>query len=330
MKAFKSAILGVASLAAAMPSPSVSVGGDPYPSSAPRVVHRYYSRPPAAPPATGGDGLSDKVAAKCGCSSSNPLAGAADSMSHDAARDLYAAVRNGRQYVESFRASCRWHCRTSGDSDDRCIDFLVSKGICGMRAVGAAKFGNTICVIACDIDGGYDAPADPAPQPDTIDYQPPQQDYQPPPPPPQDDYQPPPPQDDYEPSPPPYSGGGGFGSQCLALTNQYRRSRGLPDLRPSATADRLCQQQSSCMASKGIMSHSACKDFGSRMRDGGAGMPAAENIADGYMTPESVVKGWIDSPGHEKNIRNPGVNACGCCIVGRYATQVFITEKGDY
>lgn len=36
-----------------------------------------------------------------------------------------------------------------------------------------------------------------------------------------------------------------------------------------------------------------------------------ENIAAGYTSPESVVKGWMDSPGHRANILNPDYNEIG-------------------
>ena len=40
------------------------------------------------------------------------------------------------------------------------------------------------------------------------------------------------------------------------------------------------------------------KNFGISYRSAG------ENIAKGYATPEAVVKGWMNSPGHRANILN--------------------------
>ncbi len=48
---------------------------------------------------------------------------------------------------------------------------------------------------------------------------------------------------------------------------------------------------------------------------------AAENIAAGQPTPEDVVKAWMDSSGHRKNILNPKLNKMGvgyCEINGGY------------
>lgn len=53
---------------------------------------------------------------------------------------------------------------------------------------------------------------------------------------------------------------------------------------------------------------------------------AAENIAKGYKTPESVVKGWMESPGHRANIlnKNYGKMGIGLYTVGvNYWTQMF-------
>ena len=42
-----------------------------------------------------------------------------------------------------------------------------------------------------------------------------------------------------------------------------------------------------------------------------AGVGAAENIAGGFQTPESVVAGWMLSPDHEANILTPGFEHLG-------------------
>jgi len=51
-----------------------------------------------------------------------------------------------------------------------------------------------------------------------------------------------------------------------------------------------------------------------------------ENIAKGYKTEEKVVEGWINSPGHCRNIMNPGFKEMGVARVGDYWTQIFGTR----
>jgi uncharacterized protein YkwD len=52
-----------------------------------------------------------------------------------------------------------------------------------------------------------------------------------------------------------------------------------------------------------------------RMQNAGYTQPAAENIAEGYRTPQEVVNGWMNSPGHRQNILNCSYKAAG---VGYY------------
>ena len=42
---------------------------------------------------------------------------------------------------------------------------------------------------------------------------------------------------------------------------------------------------------------------------------AGENIAAGYASPQAVMNGWMNSPGHRSNILNGSFNAIG---VGHY------------
>ena len=51
-----------------------------------------------------------------------------------------------------------------------------------------------------------------------------------------------------------------------------------------------------------------------------------ENIAFGYRTESDVVKGWLKSPGHCKNIMSKSFKEMGVARVGDYWTQVFATK----
>jgi len=48
-----------------------------------------------------------------------------------------------------------------------------------------------------------------------------------------------------------------------------------------------------------------------------------ENIAKGYPTPEDVMQGWMDSPGHCSNIMNPDSNEIGIGYHESLWTQVM-------
>lgn len=51
-----------------------------------------------------------------------------------------------------------------------------------------------------------------------------------------------------------------------------------------------------------------------------------ENIAMGYNDERSVVTGWLNSPGHCKNIMNKNYKEMGVAKVNAYWTQAFATK----
>ncbi|MDB5246862.1 MAG: Cysteine-rich secretory protein family [Segetibacter sp.] len=53
----------------------------------------------------------------------------------------------------------------------------------------------------------------------------------------------------------------------------------------------------------------------------------AENIAKGYPTEQSVMEGWIKSPGHCANIMNGRFKEMGVAKSGDYWTQEFATQR---
>jgi uncharacterized protein YkwD len=55
---------------------------------------------------------------------------------------------------------------------------------------------------------------------------------------------------------------------------------------------------------------------------------AGENIAKGYRTPQAVVDGWMNSPGHRANILNGSYTHIGVGYVsgGNHWTQMFIAK----
>jgi uncharacterized protein YkwD len=94
------------------------------------------------------------------------------------------------------------------------------------------------------------------------------------------------------------------------------------------------QAHSEDMATRNYVSHTSLdgRTFDQRMRDAGynGAFPWAENIAAGSSTPESVVNGWMGSPGHCANIMAGTARATGVgyffrsgSTYGHYWTQNF-------
>lgn len=99
----------------------------------------------------------------------------------------------------------------------------------------------------------------------------------------------------------------GVSSQAGLQVAQIRSRNGLPALVPDSGLEKVALQQAANMARVGRMTHSTGwrRDFVSRVRAGGVGGAAAENIAAGQRDVGSVLSAWMDSPGHRRNILDP-------------------------
>jgi uncharacterized protein YkwD len=108
----------------------------------------------------------------------------------------------------------------------------------------------------------------------------------------------------------------------VCLINRQRTSRGLPQLIADSKLDRSAQDWTNELVSHHEFTHGA--DFAARITAVGfRWSQAGENIATGFITPASVVAGWMRSTGHCANILDPafrevgtGVSA-GATIVSR-------------
>lgn len=120
-----------------------------------------------------------------------------------------------------------------------------------------------------------------------------------------------------------------YEQEVVRLVNDIRRKNGLSPLTLDWELSRVARYKSQDMKDKGYFSHTSptygspfamMKSFGISYRTAG------ENIAKGYSTPEEVVKGWMNSPGHRANILNSSFTHIGVGYVasGSYWTQMFV------
>lgn len=120
-------------------------------------------------------------------------------------------------------------------------------------------------------------------------------------------------------------------TEVIALTNKYREENGLPALKADLELTKVAQIKSDDMATNDYFSHTS-PTYGSpfdMLQEFGVDYTAAaENIAAGQQSPDEVVAGWINSPGHRKNILNEKVTHIGVGYVtnGNYWTQLFIKK----
>ena len=124
---------------------------------------------------------------------------------------------------------------------------------------------------------------------------------------------------------------GGVADQVLALVNNERAKAGCRSVKANSALQRAAQGHSADMAAKDYFSHDSQdgRDFADRIRAAGySGGAIAENIAAGQSTASSVMKGWMNSPGHRANILNCRYTALGVGYAkggsyGHYWTQDF-------
>lgn len=120
-----------------------------------------------------------------------------------------------------------------------------------------------------------------------------------------------------------------FASQVLKLVNQERVKGGLSELTMSsaltAPANKRAQeikQSFSHTRPNGTPWSTVLDEFNVSVTTAG------ENLAYGYNTPEAVVTGWMNSPGHRANIMNSKFHKIGIGVYKDsngtvYATQLF-------
>jgi len=95
--------------------------------------------------------------------------------------------------------------------------------------------------------------------------------------------------------------------RVIDLTNAERVAQGLPALVNQVSLDVAAQSYSAEMATGDFFSHtspSGTQPWDRAAAAGYAYSSVGENIAAGYATPEEVVTGWMNSPGHRANILN--------------------------
>lgn len=117
------------------------------------------------------------------------------------------------------------------------------------------------------------------------------------------------------------------------LVNKYRQSRNLPPLVADPDISAQAKAHSEQMARSGNMSHEGFNDRVASVAKTIVYRNAAENVAYnmGYGQPDLVaVQGWIESPGHKKNMVGQfdltGIGVARGARGEYYFTQIFIRK----
>lgn len=94
--------------------------------------------------------------------------------------------------------------------------------------------------------------------------------------------------------------------------------------------EKAAKSHSNFMKKRNVLSHGGRggSDAGRRITAAGYNWSTyGENIAEGYPDENSVMKGWLKSKGHCKNIMNPQFKEMGVARSGSFWTQVFAAKR---
>ncbi len=118
---------------------------------------------------------------------------------------------------------------------------------------------------------------------------------------------------------------GAIRAAVLCLHNQIRADRGLPLLRENARLRRAAEGHSSDMVSRGYFEHTTPSGvtmvdriMAARYTSPRVGWALGENLAWGtgsLATPRSIMRAWMDSPGHRANVVKRAYRELGVGVV---------------
>ena len=107
---------------------------------------------------------------------------------------------------------------------------------------------------------------------------------------------------------------GAVRAAMLSRVNAERRAAGLAPLAGNALLDRSAQRHAEDMLRRSYFSHKALGGSTVLERVQATGYPArtvGENIAEGQFSVDQVMAGWMDSPGHRRNILDKNFRELG-------------------
>ncbi|MFD2468167.1 CAP domain-containing protein [Amycolatopsis silviterrae] len=115
--------------------------------------------------------------------------------------------------------------------------------------------------------------------------------------------------------------------QVLSLVNDERDKAGCDPVAEEPHLDKAAQGHSDDMSERDYFSHDTPEgeSFADRITDAGYPKPGAENIAKGATSADQVMRMWMNSSGHRKNILNCSLKKLGVGVAtdGWYWTQDF-------
>lgn len=118
-------------------------------------------------------------------------------------------------------------------------------------------------------------------------------------------------------------------TEIIALINAARAENGLPAISEHNDLSQAARNHVRDMAQYGFVNHHGSDGLNFDERVTRTGYPwtlVAENIAAGQPTAQEVMRGWMTSPGHRKNILNEKIREIGAAyaaVTGGSTSQKY-------
>jgi uncharacterized protein YkwD len=105
----------------------------------------------------------------------------------------------------------------------------------------------------------------------------------------------------------------GIAAEMLARVNEVRGGAGLPPLVASPLLDRISQEHAEDMLVRSYSGHGTPEGLSpsERARADGYRSGIGENIVEQRFSPQEALDAWLGSPGHRRNILDPGCREMG-------------------
>jgi uncharacterized protein YkwD len=114
----------------------------------------------------------------------------------------------------------------------------------------------------------------------------------------------------------------------LDLTNQERKTAGVPALKSSPVLMKLAREHSATMARLMQAGHDLDdKTFNDRLKEAKvAYRGAGENVGYGYPTPKAAVEGWMSSGPHKENLLSKEFTETGVAVAKSADGTLYWTQ----
>lgn len=118
--------------------------------------------------------------------------------------------------------------------------------------------------------------------------------------------------------------------EILEAVNEHRSNLGLSPLSEHQTSESLALGHSAYMAEQNKASHDNFFYRSDYLINRGA-EDVSENVAYGYISAQSALEGWLESPSHKAALEGDNYTHTGIAVVSnevgiKYYTQIFVEQ----